>query len=252
MINVLIIEDEESAFKNLKRILFEINQPTNIISWLQSVEQSIDWFNTNASPDLIFLDIHLSDDLSFKIFEAVEVSCPIIFTTAYDEFAIKAFELNSIDYLLKPITQKTVEKALSKYRSSFKTNSKPYDKLIEDLKSISNTKNYKERFLVNKGDELKIILTSEISYFYKKDFTYIVLKNGDRYPIKFTLEELTELLNSTYFYRINRQVITNVKAISKISLWFKGKLKLHLIPEYEETIFVSREKSTDFKNWMDK
>lgn len=187
MINVLIIEDEESAFKNLKRILFEINQPTNIISWLQSVEQSIDWFNTNASPDLIFLDIHLSDDLSFKIFESVEVSCPIIFTTAYDEFAIKAFELNSIDYLLKPITQKTVEKALSKYRSSFKTNSKPYDKLIEDLNSISNTKNYKERFLVNKGDELKIILTSEISYFYKKDFTYIVLENGDRYPIKFTL-----------------------------------------------------------------
>jgi DNA-binding LytR/AlgR family response regulator len=252
MINVLIIEDEESAFKNLKRILFEINQPTNIISWLQSVEQSIDWFNTNASPDLIFLDIHLSDDLSFKIFESVEISCPIIFTTAYDEFAIKAFELNSIDYLLKPITQKTVEKAFNKYHSSVKPNSKPYDKLIEDLKSISNTKNYKERFLVNKGDELKIILTSEIAYFYKKDFTYIVLENGDRYPIKFTLEELTGLLNLTHFYRINRQIITNVKAISKISFWFKGKLKLQLTPEFEETIFVSREKSTDFKNWMDK
>jgi two-component system LytT family response regulator len=252
MINVLIIEDEESAFENLKRILFEINQSTNIVSWLQSVEQSIDWFKSNALPDMIFLDIHLSDDLSFKIFETVDVTCPIVFTTAYDEFAIKAFELNSIDYLLKPITQKTVEKALNKYRSNVLSNATPFDKLIEDLKSISNNKNYKERFLVNKGDELKIILTSEIAYFYKKDFTYIVLDNGDRYPIKFTLEELTGLLNSTCFYRINRQVITNLKAISKISLWFKGKLKLHLIPEYEETIFVSREKSTDFKNWMDK
>lgn len=252
MINVLIIEDEESAFKNLKRILFEINQPINIISWLQSVEQSIDWFKSNALPDLIFLDIHLSDDLSFKIFEYIEVSCPIVFTTAYNEFAIKAFELNSIDYLLKPITQKTVEKAVNKYHLNVKTNSKPYDRLIEDLKSISNTKNYKKRFLVNKGDELKIILTSEIAYFYKSNFTYIVLENGDRYPVKFTLEELVGLLNPTSFYRINRQMITSIKAISKISFWFKGKLKIHLIPEHEETIFISREKSTDFKNWMDK
>lgn len=252
MINVLIIEDEESAFDNLKRILFEINESTNIVSWLQSVEHSIDWFNSNSLPDIIFLDIHLSDDLSFKIFEKVNVTCPIIFTTAYDEYAIKAFELNSIDYLLKPITKKTVEKALYKYHSNVLPHAKPFDKLIEDLKSISTIKKYKERFLVNKGDELKIILISEIAYFYKKDFTYIVLDNGERYPIKFTLEELAKLLNPTYFYRINRQLITNVKAISKISLWFKGKLKLHLVPDFEETIYVSREKSTDFKKWMDK
>lgn len=249
--NVLIIEDEESAFKNLKRILFETDKSINIISWLQSVEQSIEWFKSNNSPDLVFLDIQLSDDLSFKIFESVQVSCPIIFTTAFDEFAIKAFELNSIDYLLKPITNKNIEKSIAKYHSSIKVDSNPYVKLIQDLKTISTNQNYKERFLISKGDELIIIATSDISYFYKKNDTYIVLNNGDRHPINFTLDELIALLNPTRFHRINRQIIVSVNAISKITLWFKGKLKLQLTPELDENVFVSREKSTEFKSWMD-
>ena len=250
--NVLIIEDEESAFKNLSRILLEIDQSINIVYWLQSVEQSIDWFESNNAPDLIFLDIQLSDDLSFKIFESVQVISPIVFITAFDEFAIKAFELNSIDYLLKPISQKNVEKSLTKYKSSIKYNSNSYDKLIQDLKNISTNQNYKERFLVNKRDELVIILTSDISYFYKDGDTFIVLKNGNRYPIKFTLEQLAELLNPTKFYRINRQIIVSINSISKITLWFKGKLKLQLTPEFEGTVFVSREKSMNFKSWMNK
>lgn len=250
--NVLIIEDEERAYKNLKHILLEIDPTINILSWLQSVEQSIAWFNSNNTPDLIFLDIQLSDDLSFKIFETVEVSCPIIFTTAFDEFAIKAFELNSIDYLLKPINQKNIETSLAKFNARTKSNSNPYDKLIADLKNISVSHNYKERFLVNKGDELVIILTSEISYFYKDDDTYIVLKNGNRYPIKFTLEHLIDLLNPVKFYRINRQIIVSIDAISKIKLWFKGKLKLHLNPKFDGEVLVSREKSSAFRNWMDK
>ncbi|MBU2928764.1 LytR/AlgR family response regulator transcription factor [Winogradskyella psychrotolerans] len=249
---VLIIEDEERAYKNLKHILLEIDPSINIVSWLQSVEQSIEWFNSNTSPDLIFLDIHLSDDLSFKIFESVQVSCPIIFTTAFDEFAIKAFELNSIDYVLKPITQKNIETSLAKFNTRIKSNSNPYDKLIEDLKNISNTPNYKERFLVNKGDELVIILTTDISYFYKDNDTYIVLENGNRYPIKFTLEQLIELLNPVKFYRINRQIIVSINAISKITLWFKGKLKLQLTPKFNDDVFVSREKSAHFKSWMDR
>lgn len=252
MMNVLIIEDEERAYKNLKHILLEINPTINIVSWLQSVEQSIAWFNSNNAPDLIFLDIHLSDDLSFKIFETIQVSCPIIFTTAFDEFAIKAFELNSIDYLLKPITQKNIETSLEKFDARIKSKSNSYDKLIQDLKTISTSPNYKERFLVNKGDELVIILTSEISYFYKGNDTYIVLENGNRYPIKLTLEQLLEVLNPAKFYRINRQIIVSINAISKITLWFKGKLKLHLSPKFDGDVFVSREKSTPFKNWMDK
>jgi two-component system LytT family response regulator len=250
--NVLIIEDEESAFENLKYILFEIDQSIKIVSWLQSVEQSIEWFESNNSPDIICLDIQLSDDLSFKIFEFVQVTCPIIFTTAFDEFAIKAFELNSIDYILKPITRNNVDKALTKYHSSIKSFPSPYDKLLQDLKKISSQGNYKERFLVNKRDELIIISTSDISYFYIENNTNLVLKNGDSYLIKHTLEELIELLDPTKFYRINRQIIVSVKAISKITQWFKGKLKLQLTPKLDSNVFVSREKATDFKNWIDR
>jgi DNA-binding LytR/AlgR family response regulator len=252
MMNVLIIEDEESAFENLKRILLEIDPAINIVFWLQSVEQSIHWFKTNDFPDLIFLDIQLSDDLSFKIFESVEVTSPIVFTTAFDEYAIKAFELNSIDYILKPISRNSIEKSITKYKSSINRSPKSYNSLIQDLKSVSINPSYKERFLVNKADELLIVPTANISYFFKNNDTYIVLKNGDRYAIKFTLDELIHLLDPNHFYRINRQMIVSINAISKITLWFKGKLKLRLIPEFDEPVFVSREGATKFKAWMDK
>ena len=250
--NVLIIEDEESAFENLKRILLEIDPAINIVSWLQSVEQSINWFKTNDFPDLIFLDIQLSDDLSFKIFESVEVTSPIVFTTAFDEYAIKAFELNSIDYILKPISRNSIEKSITKYKSSINRNPKSYNSFIHDLKSVSINPSYKERFLVNKADELLIVPIANISYFYKDNDTYLVLKNGDRFAIKFTLEELIHLLDPIQFYRINRQMIVSINAISKITLWFKGKLKLRLIPEFDNTVLVSREGATKFKAWMDK
>lgn len=252
MMHVLIIEDEESAFENLKRILLEIDPAIQIVSWLQSVEQSIHWFKTNDLPDLIFLDIQLSDDVSFKIFESVEVTAPIVFTTAFDEYAIKAFELNSIDYILKPISRNNIEKAITKYKSSISRAPKSYTSFIQDLKSVSINPSYKERFLVNKADELLIVPSANISYFVKENDTYIVLKNGERYAIKFTLDELIHLLDPTQFYRINRQMIVSINAISKITLWFKGKLKLRLIPECDEPVFVSREGATKFKAWMDK
>lgn len=250
--NVLIIEDEESAFENLKRILLASDPTITILDWIQSVEESIKWFMANASPDLLFLDIHLSDDLSFKIFESVKVTCPVIFTTAFDEYAIKAFELNSVDYLLKPITIDKVEKAISKYHSSNNKYAAHYDALIQDLKKITIGQNYKERFLVNKGDELIIIPTSEIAYFHKDNNTYLVLNNGDKHPINFTLDELVKSLAPSIFYRVNRQIIVNINAIAKITLWFKGKLKLRLIPEFNDAVLISREKSSDFKSWMDK
>jgi len=250
--NVLIIEDEESAFENLKRILRDIDSEINIVFWLQSVEQSIHWFKTNDSPDLIFLDIQLSDDVSFKIFESVEVTAPIVFTTAFDEYAIKAFELNSIDYILKPISRNSIEKSITKYKSSINRIPKSYNNFIQDLKSVSIHLSYKERFLVNKADELLIVPTANIAYFFKDNDTYIVLQNGDRYAVKFTLDELIHLLDPSQFYRINRQMIVSIHAISKITLWFKGKLKLRLIPAFDEPVFVSREGATKFKAWMDK
>lgn len=250
--NVLIIEDEERAFENLKSILLEIDPSIHILSWLQSVEQSICWLNTNDCPDLIFLDIQLSDDLSFKIFESVEVTAPIVFTTAFEEYAIKAFELNSIDYILKPISRNSIEKSITKFKSNNHRTTQSYTNLIQDLKSFSVNQSYKERFLVNKGDELLIIPIADIAYFFKDSETYIVSKNGDRYAIKFTLDELIHLLDPVQFYRINRQMIVSIHAISKITLWFQGKLKLRLIPEFNTTVFVSREGATKFKAWMDK
>lgn len=250
--NVLIIEDEESAFENLKRILLGSDPTIIIVDWLQSVEESIKWFKANPSPDLIFLDIHLSDDLSFKIFESFKVTCPVIFATAFDEYAIKAFELNSVDYLLKPITADKVEKAISKYRSNNSKYADHYDSLIQDLKNITKGQNYKERFLVNKGDELIIIPSSDIAYFYKDNTTYLVLNNGDKHPVNFTLDELVKLLASSIFYRVNRQMIVKIDSIAKITLWFKGKLKLRLVPEFDDAVLISREKSSDFKSWMDK
>lgn len=249
MMQVLIIEDEESAFENLKRILLEIDPSIHILSWLQSVEQSIQWFQTNERPDLIFLDIQLSDDVSFKIFDAVEVTSPIVFTTAFDEFAIKAFELNSIDYILKPISKNSIEKALKKSHN-FGTPS--YDQLIQALKTATVSPSYKERFLVNKADELVIIPSTDISYFFKDNETYIVLKNGDRYPVKFTLDELIQVVDPAQFYRINRQMIVSITAITKITFWFKGKLKLRLHPAFEDAVFVSREGASKFKAWMEK
>lgn len=250
--NVLIIEDEESAFENLKRILLEIDPGINIVCWLQSVEQSIHWFKTNAIPDLIFLDIQLSDDVSFKIFESLEVTAPIVFTTAFDEYAIKAFELNSIDYILKPISRNSIEKSITKYKSSVNRTPKSYDSFIQDLKTVSINPSYKERFLVNKADELVIVPTASISYFFKDTDTYVVLKTGDHYAVKFTLDELVDILDPLQFYRINRQMIVSINAISKITFWFNGKLKLRLIPEFDEPVFVSREGATKFKAWMDK
>lgn len=250
--NVVIIEDEESAFENLKRILMEIDPSIKIVSWLQSVEQSIHWFVTNDFPDLIFLDIQLSDDLSFKIFESVEVTSPIVFTTAFDEYAIKAFELNSIDYILKPISRNSIEKSIAKHASSIHRPPKSYRSILHDLKSASIYPSYKERFLVNKADELVIVPTANIAYFFKDNETFIVLKNGDRYAVKFTLDELIQLVDPIQFYRINRQLIVSIDAISKISFWFKGKLKLRLAPEFDEPVFVSREGATKFKAWMDK
>ena len=219
---------------------------------MQSVEQSIEWFDSNKLPVLICLDIQLSDDLSFKIFDSVQVSCHIVFTTAYDEFAIKAFELNSIDFLLKSITKKNIEKSINKYQSNKKLHSVSYLKLIQDLKMISSKSDYKERFPVNEGGGLIIFDAKGICYFYKEKHTYIVVKNGDRYPVNFTLGQLKKFLDPTGFYRINRQFFVNINAISRINLWFKRKLKLQLIPEFEGDVFVSREKASNFKHWIDK
>lgn len=251
MIKVLIIEDEKSAFDNLERILNQISQEIEIVAWLQSVEQGNEWFNSNKMPDLIFLDIQLSDDLSFKLFERNQIDVPIVFTTAYNEFAIRAFEVNSIDYILKPIEKAKVERAFIKYETQQLKKDAPIQEVLKKLTGLQSTESFKERFLVNKGDELIVVNTAEIAYFYRSDCSYLVLKNGEHHAIKYSLEQLEKLLNTNHFYRINRQLIAGINSISKISLWFNGKLKIELNPSFEDEVFVSREKSQAFKTWID-
>ncbi|WP_051568618.1 LytR/AlgR family response regulator transcription factor [Crocinitomix catalasitica] len=251
MIKVLIIEDEKSAFENLKRILALMPQEIEIVAWLQSVEQGHEWFNSNEMPDLIFLDIQLSDDLSFKLFEDRQIDVPIVFTTAYDEFAIQAFELNSIAYILKPIEKEKIEQALNKFETQEIKRDIPMQAVLEKLSGLRPKDAVKERFLVHKGDELIVIRTAEIAYFYRSDATYLVHENGEHYAIKYSLEQLEKLLDANHFYRINRQMISSIHAIAKISLWFNGKLKIELTPKFEEEVFVSREKAQAFKAWID-
>jgi DNA-binding LytR/AlgR family response regulator len=251
MTNVLIIEDEQSAYQNLTHLLNDLDEDINVVDWLQSVEQSIKWFETNLQPDLIFLDIQLSDDLSFKLFESVDIKSPIIFTTAFNEFAIRAFEVNSIDYLLKPLSLEKVKKALLKFKQQQTITPKLYKNLLDNLKKHKNNGTYKERFLINSADELIVVKTSDIAYFYRDHSTYLVLGNGKKYPINYSLEKLEELIDPQTHYRLNRQVFSALQAISKITLWYNSKLKIILNPNLELDVFVSREKSNAFKKWID-
>ncbi len=251
MIKILIIEDEQSAFENLKGILDQLPQEIEIVAWLQSVEQGNEWFSSHQMPDLVFLDIQLSDDLSFKLFENNQIDVPIIFTTAYNEFAIRAFEVNSIDYILKPIGKEKIERALHKFESQQLKQQAPMLEVLEKLNGLNSKGTFKERFLINKGDELIVVNTSEIAYFYRSDTSYLVLENGEHHSIKYSLEQLEKVLDSKHFYRINRQLIGSIGSISKISLWFNGKLKIELQPKFDDEVFVSREKAQAFKAWID-
>ena len=248
-IKTLIVDDERLARNEMQRLLAECKE-IEVIGEANNGEEAVQMID-ELKPQLVFLDIQMPKINGFEMLELLEYLPEVIFTTAFDEYAIKAFELNSIDYILKPISRNSIEKSITKYQSRINRSPKSYNSLIQDLKSVSINQSYKERFLVNKADELVIVPTADISYFFKDNDTYVVLKNGDRYAIKFTLDELIHLLDPIQFYRINRQMIVRINAISKISLWFKGKLKLRLIPEFDEPVFVSREGVTKFKAWMD-
>ncbi len=251
--NVIIIEDEELSAKRLESMILKYDENIKILAKLESVEDSIEWLNDNPEPDLIFLDIHLDDGLSFTIFENVKVNSSIIFTTAFDEYAIKAFKLKSIDYLLKPIIQEDLIKSIEKYKA-MNVNS------IEgiDLKSIINmlsgaaVANYKERFSITIGQSIKTISTDEIAYFTSEAGTTILITNDKhKYPVDLSLEELSEQLNPKIFFRINRQYLVKLKSIKNINVFPKSRLKLDLIPACDKEVYVSIDKVTKFKDWLD-
>ncbi|MEN8966466.1 MAG: LytTR family DNA-binding domain-containing protein [Polaribacter sp.] len=250
--NVLIIEDEKPAARRLNRMLATLD--IEVQQMLHSVEESLNWLQNNAHPNLIFLDIQLSDGLSFEIFEEIDVKSAIIFTTAYDEYALKAFKLNSIDYLLKPLDEDELKVAVDK----FKTNQPQHTGIqvnLDDIKKLLINpvdRKFKKRISIKIGQHIKIINIDEIECFYSENkATYIHTSENRNYLLDNSLEHWQEQLDSENFFRVNRTYIVHINAIKDIIAYSNSRLKLILYTYNNQEIIVSRERVKDFKNWID-
>lgn len=248
----LIIEDEKPAARRLARMLTE--QGVEVSHMLHSVEEAIAWFQSNPAPELIFLDIQLSDGLSFEIFDTVEVQSPIIFTTAYDEYALQAFKLNSIDYLLKPIDEEELQAALRQYREQTPVQRKVAVDFEDIRKLLVNPleREYKKRFTARVGQHIKIVNADEIECFYSQNKgTYAATTSGRSYLLDTTLEQLEEELSPEHFFRVSRKFYVNISHIADIVAYTNSRLKVKLNRYKEQEIIVSRERVKDFKLWLE-
>ncbi len=246
----IIVEDEYVAAQSLQRLIEQVDESIEIIGVLQSIEESVEWFSLNKAPDLVFMDIHLADGSSFSIFEKVDIGCPIIFTTAYDEYSLKAFEVNSIDYLLKPINKKSLERALSKLKNltSQQNNIDQVASLLASLKLPKAA--HKTHFLIPHKDKLLPLAVEKIAYVYSElKMAKIVTFSHQHYVLDVSLDELSKQLDPTIFFRANRQFIVSHRAINDLSIWFNGKLSVNLSVETPERIIVSRARTSEFKAW---
>lgn len=248
---VVLIEDEEPASERLKKLLLQLDPNIDILQTLVSIKTSVTWLKDN-SPDLIFMDIHLADGLSFEIFKEVRISCPVIFTTAYDQYALQAFKVNSIDYILKPVKKEDLQAAIDKFNAWFKKNEKypiDYQKLLEALEKGKTE--FQKRIIIRYGDIIKAVEIKDVAYFYTQEkIDYLRTKDGIEYPIDYHLDELEEILDSKIFFRINRQFIVNYAAIDKMVSFSKSRVKLILKPAISHETIVSTERSPNFKQWL--
>lgn len=252
MLRILIIEDEEPAVKRLHKMIREIDPTVELLDSIESVSGAIQWLQENRAPDLIFSDIQLSDGVSFEIFRKVEPACPVIFVTAYDQYAIEAFKVNSIDYLLKPLKKEALETALSKFKKLNTPAGAGFD--IHKLLEVYNNKSqqYKNRFVVRYGEHIKTINTDEIAYFYTEDkVNFLTTHVGRRYIIDFNLDQLEGLLQTKQFFRINRQYIISIQSIGEMFAYTKGRVLIKLKPATKDETVVSTERSASFKLWLD-
>jgi len=250
----VIIEDELVAAQKLQRFVSQSAIDIQVTAVLQSVEESIEWFTLNLAPDLVFMDIHLADGSAFSIFEKVKITCPVIFTTAYDEYALKAFEVNSIDYLLKPIDEKGFERAMAKFRSMTQSGSNNSDMITNMLAALGETKKvYKTNFLIPSRDKLIPLAVDKIAYFYTENkMVKIITMDNQSFNIDSTLEDIFTRLDPLKFFRANRQFIVSHKAIRDISIWFGSKLSINLSVPVPEKIIVSKARVPEFKVWYTK
>lgn len=254
---VVIIEDEAPAVRRLELLLTNYDPQIQILATPDSIEDAVMWFKKHPHPDLVFMDIMLADGQSFEIFEQVELQVPIIFTTAYDEFAIKAFKVNSIDYLLKPIEPDLLEFSLKKYKSLLPSPQKMKD-VIEALltgryNSPEHIPPFKTRFLVKVGDKFLPVPVTEVAYFsFEEKLCFLHTNEGKRYMLDHTLDELETLLNPGNFFRLNRQIIVFINAINTVHNYFNGKLKVYIKDALPDGVVVSKEKAQPLKLWLNR
>lgn len=248
--NVLLIEDEAPAAKRLEGLIMQLRPGTVVLDVQDTVEGAVDWFKTHPAPDLVFMDIQLADGICFSIFEQVQVPGPVIFTTAFDQYALEAFKVNSVDYLLKPIKADELQQALNKYEKLQQPASRPdYTKLAAAIKKMDSL--YKRRFLIRVGPTIRTVPTEDISYFYSEaKSTFVVTKLARTFTLDESLDKLEAMLDPSRFYRVNRKFIVALDSIEAMHTYSKARVLLELNPPYTEKVVVSTERSPHFKKWL--
>jgi two-component system response regulator LytT len=256
---IFIVEDEDLAVKKLQKLLLTVNPDVEILGTADSIAAAVEWLQTNPQPELILMDIELADGQSFEIFNRIEVKSPVIFTTSYDEYALKAFKVNSIDYLLKPIQKEELETALSKFNTlkrSYADSNEPefnINKLMQALGKTQASQDYRKRFLVKHAQKLVSIEIDQIAYFYSDDrISFFKTYDDKKYMVDYTIDEIENMIDPLQFFRINRAMIVSIKCIDQIQDYFGNRLILQLKPKIDKESLVSREKVSAFKNWMGK
>ncbi|UHG93570.1 LytR/AlgR family response regulator transcription factor [Spirosoma oryzicola] len=272
----LIIEDEELTARKLGRLLVEVDPAVRVVGTTVSVDESVEWLRANPRPDLIFMDIELADGQSFAIFDQVPITSPVIFTTAYDEYAIKAFKVNSIDYLLKPVKEDDLRQALAKLQTlrhvltsqtaGMGSLEGALATLLQQVRDASvaapvtttavqaptpTNGTYRERFMIKQGQRLFSIGVDEVAYFVTRNkMSFLKTRDDSEWLLDYTMDELAQMLDPQRFFRLNRQIIAEMRAVDKVHLYFNGKLKVILRPAFDEEVVVSRERAGDFKRWL--
>jgi DNA-binding LytR/AlgR family response regulator len=250
---ILIVEDEPMAATRLQQLVLELEPSAQVLTRLDSVKRTVTWLKSNEIPDLILLDIQLADGISFQIFDEVSVQCPIIFTTAYNEYALRAFKVNSIDYILKPIDKEELKQALEKFKRLTKPVSQP--NLMESIANAMEllTKKYKTRFVVKVGEHLRSIETSEILFFYSQDkTTFAQTTEGRKHILDYTMEQVEEMMDPAKFFRISRKYMVTANSIQDMINYTNSRLRLVLKTSDDKEIIVARERVQEFKSWLDR
>lgn len=251
---ILIVEDEELAAKKLQKTLLSIDPDAEVAGITESIKSTVEWLEDNPAPDLVLMDIELADGQSFEIFNMTQVKSPVIFTTSYDEFALKAFKVNSVDYLLKPIQKDELQAALDKFRKMKEDKAGVnLDSLVKELQLKLQPKEYRKRFLVKHAQKLVSIEVEEISYFYSDGrLNFFKTNDNKKFVVDYTMDELEDMLDPDKYFRISRSFYVSIASIDKIDDYFGNRLILGLKPAVEKEALVSREKVTEFKKWMGK